>query len=252
MAPKNQKRKSNYARKSLQSDTARATITEVPVIVVSAQQKKSFLKPFVDDLVHRKLIKKQRLNADSYTATLNNIKAVGVNWVSLDSLKSKVKRAYALAIENQPSPNTISNSRCISTTPPPPGAIPSDTSRSTQPHHIRKKAGRPNGTTNVNKIIIANCVTEARNEITDLYYAEYLKAKQSSTKTNRVTLQIYQERVSKGTYKKCMIMSRIFAICLPHLIFLMILVKNGSTEDYSIQQLDLEKISLHCMILNSI
>ena len=82
MAPKNQKRKSNYARKSLQSATSRSTITEGPVIVVSPQQKKLFLKLFVDELVNRKLINKQRLNADSYTATINNIKAVGVNWVS--------------------------------------------------------------------------------------------------------------------------------------------------------------------------
>ena len=196
MAPKGKQTKSTFVRRSLQSASSRKDSTTKKTVKLSCKQKKAFLQPYVDELVNLKLKEKKQLGANSYSTTISNLKAVGVKWITLDSLKSKVKRAYAKAVKKQNTPNTDSRLVC-STTPPPPGVLPSDTSRSTQ-QHVHKKGGRPIGTTIANQCFVQECIEEARNEITDLYYAEYVKVKQSETQ--RDAFRSFNERVTKGTY----------------------------------------------------
>ena len=200
MSPKNSKRKSHYAaRRSLQSVSSRPNEDTDLSPCISAKQKKEFLQPYVDDLVQIKLDQNKKLLSNSYTTTIEKLKGVGINWVTLDSLKSKVKRAYAVAIKNKVSNPNTTNSCVTNTTPPPPVAIPSDTSRNI-PTVGRRKGGRPKGSTDKSHSITNECCKEATNEITDLYYSEYLKVK--ATETDRVRLRKSQERVTRGTYQQ--------------------------------------------------
>ena len=157
------------------------------------------MKPYVDELVNKKIKEKQRVNNSLYVETIDKLKVVGINWITLDSLKSKVKRAYAAAIKKSSTPPIANtDSRCVNTTPPPPGVLPSDTSRSIPT--VCCKGGRPKGSTNDKQSLIDKCCTEARTEITELYYAEYLQIK--STETDRISLCKAQERVTKGTFQQ--------------------------------------------------
>jgi hypothetical protein len=165
---------------------------------VSSKQKKVFLQPYVDALVKEKLEKgNKNIERDTYTNILSNLEAVGITWVTLDSLKSKVKRAYKLALKNKSSQVASSNSSSFNATPPPPGVTPSDTSCNIPT--IYNKGGRPKGSTMLSQSHLQKCITEAQNEITDLYYDEYLKAK--SAETEAVLLKAKKDRVSKGTFQ---------------------------------------------------
>ena len=87
MAPRNQKRKANYACKSLQSFASRQPQeNDTNSVVIRAQQKKAFLQPYVDGLVNQKLQQNKKLTINSYISNVNTLKGVDVDWVSLDSL----------------------------------------------------------------------------------------------------------------------------------------------------------------------
>ena len=193
MAPKNNKRKSSYARKCLQSSGSNESNDPVSP-PISAQQKKAFLQPYVDQLVQLKITNNHRLPRQSYQDMIKNLKEVGINWVTIDSLKSKVKRATDTIVHS----NKSTECPVLNTTPPPPGVNPSDTSRSIQT--VRKRGGRPKGTTTEFKSLVTKCSKEAKDEITELYHSEYIKAK--SVETDRVRLHSINERVSKGTFDK--------------------------------------------------
>ena len=152
MAPKVRKLKSNTARRTLQSASSRVQNPTSTQVVIPSKQKKAFLQPYVDRLVQMKINNHQKLPANIYKDTIDTLKEVGINWVTIDSLKSKVKRA----LKNIPIINNPTEGSVINTTPPPPGVIPLDTSRSIQT--IRKKGGRPKGSTNEFKLLVVDCV----------------------------------------------------------------------------------------------
>jgi hypothetical protein len=193
MGRKRKNKSSNSSRPCLQTGRLRDN-NDVVVTSITAKQKKIFLQPYIDGLVKLRLQYNNKLPANAYTNTIKTLKDIGVNWITIESLKSKVKRAIKTNVA-QVDPQQIVNN----TTPPPPGVIGNDTSRSIQT--IRKRGGRPIGTTTENKSLIHDCCKAAKDEITDLYYSEYLKAK--SEETDKVRLRTFLERVPKGTVGVC-------------------------------------------------
>ena len=191
--------RTKHTRKCLQSSASRTHHDHVEEVQVTSKQKKAFVQPYVDNIVELKIKTKQRIDNNVYTKTINDLKNVGINWITIDSLKSRVKRSYAKVVrQTPPSPITTANSCSINTTPPPPGAEPSGTSRSIPT--VATKGGRPKGSTNEKKALIDKCCSEARNEITELYYTEYIKVK--SNEDDHLRLRQMQERVPQGTYQK--------------------------------------------------
>ena len=191
--------RNKQTRRCLQSTSSRTRRNNNKEVQVTAKQKKVFVQPYVDNLVQLKLKSKKRIENNVYTKTIDDLKNVGINWITLDSLKSRVKRSYAKVIRQSPSSSvSTTNSVNINTTPPPPGALPSSTSRSIPT--VASKGGRPKGSTNENKSLIDKCCAEATNEITKLYYAEYLKSKSNETDHSQLCTML--ERVPKGTYQK--------------------------------------------------
>ena len=134
---------------------------------------------------------------------------MGINWVTVESLKTRVKRAYAETLKNirksdaSPSQPTSHNSTDISgyiDIPPPPNAIETGITNNIE-MPVRNKGGRPKGSTNEFKAHVDKCCTAAKNEITELYHSYYLRMKEQEIRDDTVRIGQWSKRVPKGTYQ---------------------------------------------------
>ena len=155
-------------------------------IVVSAKNKKEFLLPYINELVQMKLNNDKKLSRNAYVDVISKLNNLGITWLTVDALKHRVARAYkkatievAINPADPPSapPVNSEDARVSNANPPPPDVNPSDITSNLAT--IRKRGGRPKGSTDELKSHVDKCLVAARNEITDLYYKEYIKYKQS-------------------------------------------------------------------------
>ena len=168
--------------------------------------KNQFLSPYVNELVKQKLENNKKLPKNAYIDVIQKLNNLGIKWLSVTGLKQRVLRAYKIALAEQLSAPAISSSAppttnsedasLLITSPPPPNVNPSDITSNLAP--IRKRAGRPKGSTDEFKSHVDKCCTAAKNEITDLYYKEYLKHKQCCEINLGVQLKV---KVPKGTFQ---------------------------------------------------
>ena len=207
MPTKNANRRNHYVRKTLQQPTK----TNTKESSISNKDKNKILAPFVDDLVKQKIEKNQRLQTNVYNDTIASLNNMGINWITLDNLKTRVKRAYAKVLNDNrtkspsttcPTPSTHPNADpSISVDiPPPPSAIRTGTSYNIETPR-QKRGGRPRGSTNEYKSHIDKCCTEAKNEITEVYHLHYMKMKEKETANDRVNIGEMSKRVSRGTFQ---------------------------------------------------
>ena len=133
---------------------------------------------------------------------------MGIKWITVEGLKTRVKRAYAEALEDNHKASASSsqpiqpnaNVSDIVEIPPPPNAIGTDITDNTEmPRH--NLGGRPKGTTNLYKAHVDKCCSETRNEITELYHSYYLKMKGNETSTDRLSIGQWSKRIPKGIYQ---------------------------------------------------
>ena len=194
-------------RLTLQQDTTKSKSSSGDGL--SFKDKNEFLLPYVNKLVTQKLEDKKKLPKNVYIDLIQKLKSLGITWLSVAALKLRVNRAYKIALADRsisnplpavsPStPPTIDSqdASVLIANPPPPDVNPSDITSNLA--SIRKRGGRPKGSTDEFKSHVDKCITAAKNEITELYYEEYLKHKQCCEVN---TVLFTKERVPRGTFK---------------------------------------------------
>ena len=125
---------------------------------LSNKDKADALSVYVNQLVTKKLLstkKENRLNKDDYVKTLRKIMAIGINWVSLTSLKFRVLCSFNATKKKNP--------------PPPDDNIEIATASSHEDTPVTKLGGRPKGTSLLDISIRNDIDAIAKKEITVLY-----------------------------------------------------------------------------------
>ena len=162
---------------------------------LSNKDKSTFLEPYLNRLLALKSEQaknnKKNLPKDAIPNVVNEIKRHGVQWVNETLLKKKLSRMYKKHEEEQQKDSTAVAVNLIC--PPPPGTTESATTTITSPPSTstKKKAGR---TPIKHKMHYQNCISEACNEICDLYYAEYSKNEGKKKRCgNKLYIQIFNQ-----------------------------------------------------------
>ena len=201
MPTTNQHRSRKITRRTQQQPSNSTNDT----IVVSARNKKEFLLPYINESVQMKLNNDKKLSRNAYVDVISKLNNLGITWLTVDALKHRVARAYkkatievAINPADPPSapPVNSEDARVSNANPPPPDVNPSDITSNLAT--IRKRGGRPKGSTDELKSHTDKCVHAAKNEITELYCNEYIKHKESSEINGASSMKI---RVPKGTFE---------------------------------------------------
>ena len=179
------KRRKNQARRrrTIQRKASSASVLSNNTNSLTPEEKTNALKGYVDELVELKKKSKTHnhsLRHSVYSTYLKKIRKAGLMWVTFNTLKLRVIRAYNHYKDSKDEMIIDMNDTSFDT-----GSLANNTQETNQTCH-----GRPIGTSSQNKKKHSYNCAVAKNEITKRYYSKMIESKKA-----------LKGKVQEGTYK---------------------------------------------------